>query len=143
MGGWLSFMDTVRVYQLSKEGFQCAQILMIHALEIEDSKNADLVRAAGGLNASFSNTAGPCGALTGGCCFLSYFSGKGDDTEIEDPAFKAMLSEFTHWFRAEYGSQICIEILGGDIKNMPVRCPGIILAVYAKTTKILEENDVI
>jgi len=136
-------MDFDRMLKLSREGFQCAQILMILALESDDEENSGLVRAAGGLNMGFSDMSGTCGALTGGCCFISYFAGKGEADELEDPAYKEMLSKFASWFRAEYGGQICTDILGGDAKNMIDRCPDIIQTTYAKAIEILEENGVI
>jgi len=136
-------MDFDRMLELSKQGFQCAQILILLALESEGKENNDLVRAIGGLNLGLSDTNGPCGALTGGCCYISYFAGKGDANELEDPAYKKMLSGYAAWFRAEYGDQICSRILDGDMKNMPARCPGIIQASYVKATEILKENGVI
>ena len=134
-------MDFMKMLKLSSEGFQCAQILMILALESEDKKDEDLVRAVGGLNVGLSDTSGPCGALTGGCCFISYFAGKGETDELEDPAYKEMLSEFTAWFREKYGDcATCTSILDGDTRNMLTRCPDIVSSSYAKVMEILEEN---
>jgi hypothetical protein len=62
---------------------------------------------------------------------------------MEDPAYKDMLSEFSAWFVAEYGSQTCSDILGGDIRNMNERCPGIVQASYLKLMEILQLNGVI
>ena len=129
--------------ELSAQGFQCAQILMIYALEFDENESTDLIRAAGGLCIGLSDTKGPCGALTGGCCYISYFAGKGDKEELEDPALKDMLSEFTGWFRGTYGGQICTELLDGDISNMMSRCPEIVQASYLKAMELLEENGVI
>ena len=133
--------DFMHMLELASQGFQCAQILMILALEAEEKENSDLVCAVGGLNLGLSDASGPCGALTGGCCFISYFAGKGDEVEMESPAYKDMLTEFAAWFRAEFGSQICTDILGGDARNMNKRCPGIVQASYLKIMEILEKND--
>ena len=133
-----------RMLKLSAQGFQCAQILMILALESDGKEDADLVRAAGGLNMGFSDTSGPCGALTGGCCFISYFTGKGDAEELGDPRLRDMLSEYAGWFRDEYGTAggacICREILQGNPENIAGRCPGIVQASYMKALEILGEN---
>ena len=138
---------SLKMLKLSAQGFHCAQILLILALEYEDKENADLVRAAGGLNMGLSDAAGPCGSLTGGCCLISFFAGKGDADEMEDPALKEMLSEFTSWFRAEYGKlyggHICTEILDGDFNNMRDRCPDIVHESYAKAMEILYAKGVI
>jgi len=134
--------DFLKMLELSRQGFQCAQILLILALEYEGKECADLVRAAGGLNIGLSDMAGPCGALTGGCCLISFFAGKGEPDELEDPELKGMLSEFLGWFREEYGSTYggyaCKEILEGDIGNMITRCPGIVQASYSKAMEILD-----
>ena len=140
-------MDFMKMLKLSGEGFQCAQILMILALESEEKEDEDLVRAAGGLNVGLGDMSGPCGALTGGCCFLSYFAGKGAADELEDPAFAEMLSTFTAWFKEAHGGSngehTCTAILEGDLRNMPARCPDIVRRSYAKAVEILKANDVI
>jgi len=133
----------LKMLKLSAQGFQCAQILIILALEHDDKENPDLVRAAGALNVGLSDGSGPCGALTGGCCFISYFAGKGEMDELEDPALKDMISEFSAWFREIHGSQICTEILDGDMTNMTARCPEIVKASFSKAMEILLENNVI
>ena len=137
----------LKMSQLSKQGFQCAQILMILALESEDKEDADLVRAAGGLNNGLGDTGGPCGALTGGCCLISYFAGKGEADELEDPSLAAMLSEFTNWFKDEYGrlygGHACAKILDNNPANKIARCPGIVMASYAKALEILDQHEAI
>ena len=136
-------MDSMRMLELSAQGFQCAQILLIQALELDDNEDAALVRAAGGLNMGLADYLGPCGALTGGCCFISYFAGKGDKDELEDPALKEMLAGLAVWFREAYGGQVCADLLDGDINNMPARCPKIVQATYNKAMELLEANGVI
>jgi C_GCAxxG_C_C family probable redox protein len=135
--------DFMHMLELATQGYQCAQILMILALEADSKENSDLVRAAGGLNLGLSDASGPCGALTGGCCFISYFAGKGDDVEMESPVYKDMLKEYTTWFRTEFRRQSCIDILDGDLKNMKKRCPGIVQASYLKVMEILDTNGLI
>ena len=66
-----------RMLELSGQGFYCAQILMILALESEEKEDPDLIRAMSGLNGGLGFSGRVCGALTGGCCFLGYFLGKG------------------------------------------------------------------
>jgi len=135
--------DFDRMLKLVAQGFKCAQIPMIYALESEDEENPSLIRALGGLNKGLSDTSGPCGALTGGCCFISYFSGKGDELEMEDPAYTSMLSELTAWFRAAYGSQICTDLIDGDMANMVERCPKIMQETYLKALEIMQVNGVV
>ena len=78
----------------------------------------------------------PCGALTGGACFLAYFS-EGLDGRERD----AMLREFHDWFRertAEYGGESCDRILAGDPSNQLRRCPALVQEVYGKCVELLE-----
>lgn len=135
-----------RMLTLSAQGFQCAQIMMLLALESDGKEDPDLVRAVGGLNMGFTDSTGPCGALSGGCCFLSYYTGKGDTGELEDPAFREILAEFTSWFRAEYGQLyggfMCNDILERNPDNIPKRCPDIIQSTYLKAVEILGDHGV-
>jgi len=132
-----------RMLELVSQGFQCAQLPLIFALESEEEENPALIRAMGGLNFGLGDTGGPCGALTGCCCLISYYAGKGDEIEMEDPAYKDMLSQFSSWFRVQHGSQICTELIGGDMKNTTIRCPDIMHTSYLKALEILQKNGVI
>ena len=144
-------MDDIELYlrmlEMSKQGFECAQILMMLALESEGKEDGDLLRAVGGLNNGLADKSGPCGALLGCCCVISYFAGKGDADELEDPALRDMISEFTNWFKEEYGKlyggHICAEILNEDPGNKLARCPEIVKASFLKAMEILGNADVI
>ena len=96
-----------RMLELSGQGFYCAQILMILALESEEKEDPDLVRAMGGLNGGLGFSGRVCGALTGGCCFLSYFLGKGEAEELEDPEAALLIGRLAEWFeettKSKYG----------------------------------------
>ena len=103
-----------RLLELSREGYYCAQILLLLALESEGKENPDLIRAMGGLNGGIGNTGNVCGALTGGACFLSYYAGKGEADELPDPACDDMIRELADWFAeytAEYGGPSCSAVL--------------------------------
>ncbi|MGI6193057.1 MAG: DVU_1555 family C-GCAxxG-C-C protein [Christensenellales bacterium] len=136
-----------RMLELAREGFFCAQIMLILALEAEGKENADLVRAMGGLNEGLGfTTMDVCGALSGGCCLLSYFAGKGEPDEMEHPDFRAMTAELIAWFKEytkEYGGHACKTILAGDSKNRIQRCPGLIQAVFEKCMELLGERGVL
>ena len=106
------------------------------ALDAEGKDCPELIRAMGGLNAGIGFSGGPCGALTGGACFLAYFS-EGLDGRERD----AMLREFHDWFRertAEYGGESCDRILAGDPSNQLRRCPALVQEVYGKCVELLE-----
>ncbi len=135
-----------RLLELSQKGYDCAQILLLLALESEEKECPELVRAMGGLNGGIGNTGGICGCLTGGACFLSYFAGKGSDDEQEHPQCNRMIAELTEWFDAytsEYGGNTCTAILEGDTRNQLERCPALISAVLEQCMELLEKYEVI
>lgn len=130
-----------RLLELSQEGYFCAQILLILALESEGKECPDLIRSMSGLNGGLGNTGGICGCLTGGACFLSYFTGKGESDELAHPAHDEMISELVSWFKeytAEYGGITCDHILEHDNRNKLERCPAVISAVLEKCLELLE-----
>lgn len=135
-----------RILELSREGYFCAQILLILALESDGKEDPDLVRAMGGLNGGLGNTGDICGSLTGGACFLSYYAGKGETDELEHPDCNRMIASLVEWFReytSEYGGCSCNCILEQDNRNKIQRCPVIISAVLEKCMELLEEYQVI
>lgn len=136
-----------RMLELSNQGFYCAQIPLILLMESEEKENPDLIRALGGLNGGLGLTGNVCGSLTGGCCLLSYFAGKGKPGEEENAISTKMIVEFVEWFQEEYGSLYgsfnCRDILEGDPINKTTRCPLIVEAVYYKCAELLEKYEIL
>ncbi len=135
-----------RMLELSGQGYFCAQILMILALESEGKEDPDLIRAVGGLNGGLGFSGRTCGALTGGCCLLGYFLGKGEPEELEDPDAQALTASLADWFEDTFSEQFggcsCREILEGDPGNKMRRCPEIVEAVYLKCGELLQEKGI-
>ena len=133
-----------RILELSRQGFFCSQILMIMGMEAEGKDNPDLVRAVGGLNEGTGFSGDLCGCLTGGCCLLSYYLGKGEVEELEDEKYRKTLSDFAAWFRektsGEYGGAKCAEITGGDPGKRLEYCPGLIAETFEKCAEMLSER---
>lgn len=125
--------------RLKGKGFCCAQMILILGLEAQGKTNADLVRAARGLCFGINGSGEVCGALSGGACLISLYSGKGSDEEATDDRCEAMLGELASWFKeaaaAEYGGTRCDEILG----TFPDRsmCGKIVADTYGKCMEIL------
>jgi C_GCAxxG_C_C family probable redox protein len=133
-----------RMLELSQEGYACAQILLTIALESEGKENPDLVRTMGGLTEGLGSSGKLCGALSGGACFLAYFTGKGEADEIEHPEMNHMICQLVTWFEEytqEFGGCTCRQILAEDPRNRLQRCPVIISAVLEQCMDILERND--
>lgn len=133
-----------KLLEYSQQGYFCAQMLMLLALESRGEEDPALVRAMGGLNGGVGFSRRTCGTLTGGCCVLSYFAGKGTAEESQDPSCSVMLAQLVDWFDTTYGKTYgscdCGDILEGDSANMLHRCPPIVEATYAKVMELLEEN---
>ena len=70
-----------RILDLEREGLYCAQIMVQLALDAEGKENPDLVQAVRGLCGGFAWSGGPCGALSGGVCFLSLLARELDAEE--------------------------------------------------------------
>ena len=133
-----------RVMELSRYGYFCSQILAILTLELAGEENPKLVQAMGGLDGGVGYSKGCCGCMTGGACLISYFTGKPGDFEVENPAHKPALAEFTEWFRdeitAEYGGIDCEDIIGNNAAKRVEYCPQIIAASFEKCVQILEDR---
>src|SRR5574340_1444295 len=101
----------LRVMRLKANGFCCAQMVLILALEAQDKTNTDLVRAVGGLCFGINWSGEVCGALSGGACLISLYAGKGSDEEAPDDRYVTMVGELVDWFSqaadGEYGGTRC------------------------------------
>ena len=128
-----------RMMKLKAQGFCCAQMLLILALEAQGRTNADLVRSVGGLCFGIGGNSEVCGALSGGVCLLSLYAGKGDEEETPQHMYSLMMDELVGWFReaaaSEYGGTRCGEIL----ERFPDRsiCGKIVADTYEKCMDIL------
>ena len=136
--------DIDQLMALRKQGFFCAQILMIMGLELQGKSNPELVRAMNALAGGIGFTGELCGALTGGACLLGVYAGKGTPDEEDDPRLMFMLEDLVKWFKSEYGQAFggirCAEILGDDARNMGARCPDMMLGTLHRIKELLVEN---
>jgi C_GCAxxG_C_C family probable redox protein len=130
---------TLRLMQLKQNGYCCAQILLILALEAQGKVNPGLVRAAQGLCFGVGMSGEVCGAMSGGVCLISLYAGKGTDGEEPDEKFFLMVSDLVLWFRnkigEDYGGVRCHDIL----ERYPDKsiCGQIVAATYNKAMEIL------
>jgi hypothetical protein len=143
--------DLEKINQLKQQGYYCSQILLKMGLELQGLTNADLVRSVGALAGGVGFSGNLCGALTGGACLLGLYAGKGMPNEKEDERLNLMVLELVNWFETTIGKQYCdtpdtiamncTQILEDNQSNIPLRCPGIIQAVWQKSKQILVEYD--
>jgi C_GCAxxG_C_C family probable redox protein len=137
---------SMRMMELSLQGFGCSQIMITLALEAQGKNNPDLVRAVSGLHGGLGFSGKICGALTGGCCLLALYAGKGTVTEMANGNLLSMIQELVHWFEEQYGLQYggidCADILEHDFRNQISRCPSVVAETLAKANEILAANGI-
>lgn len=133
-----------QIIELGRYGYSCGQILALLMEKVTGEENPALVKALGGLDGGVGYSKGCCGCMTGGACVISYFTGKGEDTGMDDPEHKPALGEFTQWFEdeitADYGGIDCRDITRGNPAKRVEYCPQIIAATYEKCMEILSER---
>ena len=138
-------MDLIdRIMELSRYGYFCSQILAILMLEAVGEENPKLVQAMAGLNGGIGFSGDVCGCMAGGCCILSYFTGKPDADSYDSPHHKSAQGEFVQWFtdemELEYQSIDCRDITKGNPAKRVQYCPQIIAQTFEKCMEILEER---
>lgn len=136
--------DLIRIMELKNQGFYCSQIIIQMGLDLQGKTNPDLIRAAGALAGGIGFSGKLCGSLSGAACLLGLYAGKGTADEPEEERLNLMLLSLVEWFEKttgiQYGGVDCDQILEGRQSNIPLRCPGIIQAVYQKSKELLVEN---
>ncbi|BBO91784.1 DVU_1555 family C-GCAxxG-C-C protein [Desulfosarcina ovata] len=137
--------NQIRMLQLAAGGYTCSQIIVQLALDARGEENPLLVRAMAGLAYGCGNGRASCGALTGGCCLLGLYVGKGSDTEKESDRLPLMLGALTAWFEEavsnQYGGMTCDAITGADGPAAArQRCAGMVADTFAKVMEIVVEN---
>ena len=137
----------IRMLQLSQKGYTCSQIIIMLGLEVRGETNPGLVRVSAGLAYGCGSGRGSCGALTGGCCLLALYAGKGSDEEQESDRFSLMLQELTDWFAERTGGNddaMSCEMIVGEAGPAASRqrCGAIVADTYAKVMEILAANGI-
>lgn len=130
--------------ELSLQGFGCSQVLALMGLEAQGKTAPDLVRAMAGLQNGLG-CGKVCGTLSGACCVLGLYAGRGAPEETGDSTLAPMLTELVTWFEdtfgRRYGGIDCKDIVGQDPRLRLERCPEIVIATIRKVTEILEANN--
>ena len=138
--------NTLKILQLSQQGYPCSQIMLLMGLEVKGEENPDLVRAVQGLAQGGFNEKMTCGALTGACCMISLFGGRAYPDEYPHLELKDMVTELVDWFEnvygKEFGGMICCDIRqNGNALEKKQRCGDIIAATCNKALEILAQRE--
>jgi hypothetical protein len=136
---------TIRMLQLTQKGYSCSQILMRLFLEARGEDNPALVRSMAGLAYGCGAGRATCGTLTGACCVLGLYAGKGADNEPGSERLMLMLQELSEWFEEHVGSRhggiACDRIVGADAPAAArQRCGTIVADTYSRLLEILSAN---
>lgn len=132
----------IQMLRLASAGYACSQIIVQLALDTREEDNPALVRSMAGLAYGCGGGQASCGALTGGCCMLALYAGKGSFDETESDQLPLMLAELNEWFEtqvdARYGGIRCETITGEDGPAAArQRCGEIVGDTFAKAMEIL------
>jgi hypothetical protein len=134
---------TIRLLQLAGKGYTCSQIMLLMGLEIRGETNPGLVRAMAGLAYGCGSGRASCGVLTGGCCLLALYAGKGSDDETGSEKLTAMLQDLLDWFAERIGDATgtlaCETIVGQEGPAAArQRCGTLLTDTYTKVLEILQ-----
>lgn len=137
----------IQMLRLAANGYSCGQIIVQLGLEARGEKNPALVRAMAGLAYGCGGGRASCGALTGGCCLIGLYAGKGRDPETESDRLMLMLGELSDWFETQvggrYGGIICETITGEDGPAAARRrCGAIVGDTFVKAMEILAAHGI-
>ena len=139
----------LRMIELAENNYNCSQIMMVMALDQEGKENADVVRAMSGLGDGCGFFNETCGIMTAAASILSWYAGKGADSETESDKLLPMLEELGDWFRSEIadkhqGSR-CKDIVGDLVGTEEGKqiCGGLIFQTFNKVSEILRANNFI
>jgi hypothetical protein len=135
----------IRMLKLSQKGYGCSQILIQLFLESRGEDNPTLVRSMAGLAYGCGGGRATCGTLTGGCCALALYAGKGTDDEVGSERLMLMLQDLSDWFEEQvggpHGGIACETIVGVEgPESARQRCGAIVAKTYTKVLEILSAN---
>jgi C_GCAxxG_C_C family probable redox protein len=134
-------MEVFDIYKYASQGYCCTQIFILLVLDKEGRENYDLVRATNGLCAGMQ-CKGTCGMLTAAVMVFGLYAGRGRIEEEKSPHLKNMADEYTEWFRNEFTSTMCSDLVKEDIftdqgEIYPVKCGDMMLKAYKKMEDVL------
>ncbi|MDD5207558.1 MAG: C-GCAxxG-C-C family protein, partial [Desulfobacterales bacterium] len=132
----------IQMLRFASKGYACSQIMVLLALDKCKDTNPALIRAMAGLAYGCGNGAATCGVLTGACCVIGYFAGKGSDEEPANEDLLMMLEELIEWFQNDFGQRyggISCQAIVGESGPQASRstCANILSATYSRTVEIL------
>lgn len=101
-----------------REGFNCSQSVLSAYGEAFGLEEQTAFRIAAGFGGGMGRLQGTCGALAGAYMLAGLKHGKirGDDQEAQERTY-SKVQEMAAKFKARFGSDLCSEILGIDLRT--------------------------
>lgn len=94
-----------------KDGLYCAESVLVTLAKRQGLETPEVTAMATGFCSGLSQTAGPCGAVTGAVMGLGLALGRSQAGQPVDRTYKAVQALVTR-FTGEFGSTACTELLG-------------------------------
>jgi C_GCAxxG_C_C family probable redox protein len=126
-----------KLQEALEKGYHCSQALMWLSLELRSIGNPLLIRAMGGLALGMFSSK-TCGALTGAACVLSSYFPR-EEGESEPVAYRAPVHDFLTWFKDQFGSTECFELVENDQGQIQRFCPILMEKCFAKIAELIGE----
>jgi len=130
-----------RIQELRKPGIHCSQVMMIMCQDLRGEEEPAVISAMGGLGGGMYSGLN-CGTLTGAACILSAYCALGGLDETDKFDYTDMVAQLVEWFKSEFGSVNCSELVGPNPSDRAAVCPGLMEKTFIKTVQILEENGI-
>lgn len=131
----------IRARELMAQGFNCSQIMLILSHDMRNISNPELIKALAGLGGGMSSQL-TCGTLTGGCCLISSYIAKGEPGEDPKMPHNEMVKELVNWFKDEFGSLECKDLVELEREKILEFCPGLIAKNFNKAMELLSTRSV-
>ena len=137
----------IQMLRFASKGYVCSQIMALLTLDRCQDEDPGFIRSMAGLAYGCGNGNASCGVLTGACCVIGYFAGKGTDEEKSNEDLMLMLEELTDWFEKQIGkrhSGITCQAIVGEAGPEASRsiCANILSETYAQTITILSDHGI-
>jgi len=101
----------VRSEELFRNGFFCAESVLLAVAESQNIENELIPRIATGLCSGIARTGGLCGAVSGAVLAINVICGRNDTSRTVEDTYE-VVRDFMKRFEAQFGSSNCYELVG-------------------------------
>ncbi len=130
-----------KISEYSTKGYCCSQMMLLLSHILRDIEDEHTIKAMAGLGGGM-HLQYNCGALTGGACLLASYGAAGENDTEPRFDYKTAIKSLGEWFKNEYGSVDCKDIIGENTPEKAKKCPLIIEGTFEKCLEILKEYNI-